>query len=133
MSQTGLGDSRHNAFKPWQTGIDLHPSQTAFIPHTNPKRTMTCMASLPTGRIMQKPSKWFIFNFFFFHPRNLLWTTLRNKGGWGGGTKHREFLRGWYRYYPEPERRGKASPAPTARDERASLAPAGSGSLPASW
>lgn len=57
MSQTGLRDSLHNAFKPWQTGIDLHPSRTAFVPRTTPKGTMTCMASLPARRITQNPLK----------------------------------------------------------------------------
>lgn len=87
MSQTGLRDSLHNAFKPWQTGIDLHPSRTAFVPRTTPKGTMTCMASLPARRITQNPLKSvkFLFPPPFPQPGNFLLTRLRNKKGALGG------------------------------------------------
>lgn len=86
MSQTGLRDSLHNAFKPWQTGIDLHPSRTAFVPRTTPKGTMTCMASLPARRITQNPLKSVKFPPPPFpQPGNFLLTRLRNKKGALGG------------------------------------------------
>lgn len=69
MSQTGLRVSLHNALKPWQTGIDLHSSQTASMLPPNPKCTMTCMASLPTGRIAEW-GKNFFFVLFCSYPES---------------------------------------------------------------